>query len=242
MMKVVFFLTLAFGAHAETGADYGWPLCVQSCVADDYANPCTITDMSCASSCDAVFIANEIRPYCFYCGSDYPNWLNYCIDKGYCFYGASTVSVLKAGSSSEAEVKQIRDLKVGDKILAKDMSGHSAYKTVKALPHSRASEDYVEVKMGKGQGEEIKATLHHTFPTCSGKSKMAKQLKSGDCLMTPNGKDYVHKAMRVPAQKGDDTFTVEMEAGVQEIAVGGIFTHTKAIADAKPQWVTSKKS
>lgn len=235
-------LALATGAHAThddlpctSAVNCDWPKCVQDCVATDYKNPCTAVISDCASDCPLKFVESDLKPLCMLC-SEIPEWNAYCQDMGYCFYGMSTVSVLKTGSASESETKKIRDLNVGDKILARGQNGKAEFKEVKALPHSKAREDYKEIKMGKGNAESIRATLHHTFPTCSGKSKMAKDIKSGDCLLTPGGKGYVHKVEHVTAKKGDITYTIEMEAGTTEVAVGGVFFHAKTVATNIPLW------
>mmetsp|Transcript_12792 Transcript_12792/g.19337 ORF Transcript_12792/g.19337 Transcript_12792/m.19337 type:complete len:184 (-) Transcript_12792:286-837(-) len=171
------------------------------------------------------------------CGDYSTDWSEYCLDMGYCFYSMSTVSVLNEASGHE-EIKRIKDIKVGDKILAKGAQGLPVFKPVKALPHSKAREDYVEIKMGKGPSQLIQATKHHTMSMCNGKTKLAMNVKSGDCIMTPGGKEHVHKASKVPRAKTDVTYTIEMEHGVDQIAVGGVYTHTRSYlaSSEMPAW------
>jgi hypothetical protein len=71
----------------------------------------------------------------------------------------------------------------------------------------------------------IKATPHHTFPTCAlnGVEVMAKDLAEGSCVVTASGKKLVKSVRRVMAE--DKTFTLEMEEGIKAVSVGGVFTH-----------------
>jgi len=201
----------------------------EGCTFSDDENWCSVTDMSCFDPAPAVWKEDFLPMFCYWCPMDrmYPmyeaTWKPYCEAGGYCFYGMSTVSVLT--ESGATETKKIEEVKVGQKVLARTTAGTSAFKEVMGTPHSKAKEDYVEVKIGK-KGDLLRATLHHTFPTCSGATKQARQLKSGDCLLGTNGKAYVHNVSRVKAAEKDNTYTLVMEEGVKQVAVGGVFTDT----------------
>ena len=84
----------------------------------------------------------------------------------------------------------------------------------------------------KGLSGVIKATPHHTFPTCAlnGVEVMAKDLAEGSCVVTASGKKLVKSVRRVMAE--DKTFTLEMEEGIKAVSVGGVFTHTKSMTPA----------
>jgi hypothetical protein len=87
----------------------------------------------------------------------------------------------------------------------------------------------------EGLSGVIKATPHHTFPTCAldGASEvMAKDLAEGSCVVTASGKQLVTSVRHV--QAGDETYTLEMEGGIETVSVGGVFTHAKSVAAAAP--------
>lgn len=214
---------------------------MQDCKATDYDEPCSITDISCMDDCDANFVKHELRPACSFCDQmGFAPWKQYCADKGYCFAGMSTVSVLKEGSSDETVTKRIRDIKVGDSVLSRSPEGVGFSKVV-ALPHSEPEEAFVELDMGRTGMGLVRATLHHTFPTCSGKIKKAQDMRSGDCLRTATGKAHIHKVAQHPAVKFGETYTVVLEGDAHEINVGGVFSHTRAAHDLEsaskpPMW------
>jgi len=243
--EVIILALVAGAANANHDGDQtdtsNWPPCVQDCVADDYNNPCTIKDLSCSSDCDADFLENEISPLCYLCDQrGFGQWRDVCMDSGYCFYSMSTVSVLDAESGSP-KTKEIKELKVGDKILSKTAAGKTKFAEVRGLPKSEAKEDYIELNMGKKGDELIRATIHHTFKTCTGKTKKAHNIKGGDCLFTAEGgKGYVHKAVRGAHKKKDETYTLVMEKGVNQVAVGGVFTDAMRSVDEVPEWVKPK--
>eukprot|EP00614_Pseudopedinella_elastica_P002237 CAMPEP_0172587782 /NCGR_PEP_ID=MMETSP1068-20121228/6788_1 /TAXON_ID=35684 /ORGANISM="Pseudopedinella elastica, Strain CCMP716" /LENGTH=294 /DNA_ID=CAMNT_0013382923 /DNA_START=59 /DNA_END=943 /DNA_ORIENTATION=- len=207
------------------------------CVISD-GNWCTLTDFSCLDDAPPQFWTESLPEMCYFCAMNpdwEATWKPKCEEGGYCFYGESTVSVL---AESGAETKKINELKVGDQVFSRTSAGQTKFAEVMGAPHSEAKEDYVEVKMGK-PGKLVRATLHHTFPTCAGKTKKAMDIKSGDCLLGAVGKQHVHKVSRVKHTKKDSTYTLVMEKGTKQVAVGGVFTDTmRALPkDEKPEFM-----
>lgn len=168
------------------------------------------------------------------------NFMFKCISvaMGNCYHGSSTVSVLNTDGASVST--KISDLKVGDKIMANGGLEHKGkkYGTVIGLPHnpSKKADDFVEITMGK-KAHNLRATKHHTFVKCSGETVTSKDIKKGDCLKTEDdlGTGLVHEVKNVPA--GDDmtTYSILMEKGVDEIAVGGVFTHSMKTSGMEPK-------
>ena len=126
---------------------------------------------------------------------------------------------------------------MGDKILAlKGMDGvfkgtKASFATVTGLTHGPSIEDFVEIGMKRAPalGSLIRATPHHTFPSCSGKVFKAKDLRPGHCLVTKHGKDIVRSAKHVPKRVGDFTYTIQVDESYSSIMIGGIFTHAKSV-------------
>ena len=135
---------------------------------------------------------------------------------------------------------------VGDEIAMKDQgptgpaaflvkdsgkkSIHLKFATVTGLPHSPSKEGFVDISVAKATKHDgpIRATLHHTFASCTGKPVQAKNLKPGHCIYTTSGANTIKSATAVPARKGDETYTVEVERGFGLIAVGGVLSHAKS--------------
>ena len=167
------------------------------------------------------------------------NFMFECRSKamGNCYSGSSTVSVLK---STGGEPTKISDLKVGDKIMANGGHEHKGkkYGTVIGLPSnpSKQADDFVEITMGKAK-HTLKATKHHTFVKCSGQIVMSKDIKKGDCLKTRDdtGTGLVAEVKDVPAGDSTMTYSILMEEGVDEIAVGGVFTHSMKASSMAPE-------
>jgi len=157
---------------------------------------------------------------------------------GYCFHGMSTVTVLENEKDHSTTKKLVRNLKVGDKVLAarsqdiKTAGKNKSLKfaTVTAVTHSPSQEKFVEIKTAKtvkGPGNLIHATLHHTFPLCSGRIASAEDIKKEQCIYTTHGESKVLSTRTVPVHEHDETYTIEVEKGYGFISVGGIFTNTK---------------
>jgi hypothetical protein len=152
------------------------------------------------------------------------------------------VSVLKSAKLRSVVTKAVKDLKVGDKIFAAlgDLHHHPSaitarFATVTGLPHSPSTEAFVEIAMSKTSKHDdrsIRATLHHTFPSCDGKVVQAQDIKPGQCLFTKHGRDVVRSAVPVPVKKGHVTYTIQVDDSFGSIAVGGVFTHAKSTSTA----------
>jgi len=139
---------------------------------------------------------------------------------------------------------RLRDLKVGQKVLAVDhRTRKETFSTVAALPHSLSQNDFIEVTAsrktahGKHETLSLLATEHHTFPLCDTgfrKEVAAMHLKPGQCLLTENGKkSAVTSVKRVPAKEGGSTYTVVLEGQDDLLVVGGLVTHAKPSYAAK---------
>jgi len=73
----------------------------------------------------------------------------------------------------------------------------------------------------------LMATLHHTFPTCTGGVVQAKGLKPGMCLHTERGGEaIVNRAKLRTAKKNDVTNSIELK-DADLVAVGGVVTHSR---------------
>ena len=57
-----------------------------------------------------------------------------------------------------------------------------------------------------------------------------RSLRVGDCLYTVDGEAAIESIKRVATAAGAETYTVALEggSGAEMLAVGGVFTHTKA--------------
>jgi hypothetical protein len=150
--------------------------------------------------------------------------------EGSCVSSTSTVSALQANGKTFKDVP-ITSLKVGDKVESRDKDHKRASATVMELPHSTASTDFIHISMENTWGNQpskhqVRATPHHTFPTCTSELKQAHELKSGDCLIVAGGaKATVAAAKRVPSKVGEMTYSVVLEEGHDVIVAGGILSH-----------------
>ena len=100
---------------------------------------------------------------------------------------------------------------------------------VTGITHSPSEGGFVEITMGEklvASKKILRATPHHTFPLCNDKTiKKAMNIKVGDCFVTEYGHDTFKTVKELPVRAGDTTYTIQMEAGVRFISIGGIFTH-----------------
>jgi len=173
---------------------------------------------------------------------------------GFCFAGSSSVSVLKTAAKSLRAAnpplvgketttnKLVSELKVGDKVVSARAPGQASkrpfaffpnFATVTRISKSKSTESFVEITMEKiTNAGAIRATLHHTFTLCNGKYKFAKDIKKGDCLHTVEhmSQGLVHKVKIVAPRPDDMTYTIELEDGTEEVAVGGVFSHVNTLA------------
>jgi hypothetical protein len=152
---------------------------------------------------------------------------------GTCVHASSTVTTLTIDGSHRALT--VSTLKPGFRVLAVNGKREQVFAEVMALPHSASTEGFVTITMepvlaGASAKHQVKATLHHTFPSCgSDEPIQAMDLKPGDCLHTTTGKGLIASVERVPVKEGDMTYTIELK-DANLVAVGGIFTHAKMIA------------
>jgi hypothetical protein len=153
---------------------------------------------------------------------------------GYCLSGSSTVHVLAAGSDTLATVKTpISEVNVGDKILAKSITGEHIYTKVRALPHSVPPNPFIEIEMSSPPSSsepsfQLQATPFHTFPTCGKHHEVieAHKLNVGDCLQTIDGERRVARTTMVMSS-AEDTYSIVVDDRAKSVAVGGVFTHAR---------------
>jgi hypothetical protein len=109
------------------------------------------------------------------------------VSMGICFTGETLVK-------TDDGHKQIRDIKVGDKVYSEDVeTGEKGYKTVKQIFINDASELlHISVK-----DTEIKTTFPHPFYVVGKGWVEAKDLKVGDILKLANGETTEVKALKV---------------------------------------------
>jgi len=229
--------------------DPGSYACFGDC-AKNNDNFCELTEFgtSCSEDCSAIdkkYLCDEcgytsgqtmqLKPLC---SEYYPG-----VGPGSCFDEDSTVKMLNEVTRKVSTV-HLRDLKVGQKVLAVDhRTRKETFSTVAALPHSLSQNDFIEVtasqKTARGEHETLSllATEHHTFPLCDTgfrKEVAAMHLKPGHCLLTENGgKSAVTSVKRVPAKEGGSTYTVVLEGQDDLLVVGGLVTHAKPSYAAK---------
>ena len=150
---------------------------------------------------------------------------------GTCYASTSTVTAMSRNHSRHLNVP-ITEVQVGDYVLGTDGKHRGKFAKVLSVPCSRSAEDFVDISVayssvvGTYGIKQLKATLHHTFPTCKGDIAQAKDLGPGDCLHTISGLGRVESAVVVPATESDKTCSIVLE-GARVVAVGGIFTASK---------------
>mmetsp|Transcript_56100 Transcript_56100/g.127421 ORF Transcript_56100/g.127421 Transcript_56100/m.127421 type:complete len:763 (+) Transcript_56100:104-2392(+) len=201
--------------------------------------------------CDGSYTGINLFDSAYLCCSDGQSVCNQFMtsDGGYCFSESSTVTVLKSTTTHKAkslraskvkpedtEIKMVRDLKVGEQILAlvddeaAPRKQHQFFVKVTGTPHSKSAENFVEVGM-KGiradSKHKVRATPHHTFTECTGETITANQIKKDTCLVTEHGQDHVAHVKNVAPSSEGQTYTIEVKDGANSISVGGVFTHVK---------------
>jgi len=156
-------------------------------------------------------------------------------DTGTCYASTSTVTVLSRNDHARRLNVPIAEVQVGDHVLAVDDKHRGKFAKVLSVPCSKSLEDFVEVTIvsasttGTKDIKQLKVTLHHTFPTCTAPSDgiQALNLKEGKCLHTSSGPGAIKSVKVVPATENDKTCSIILE-GARVLAVGGIFTDSKA--------------
>lgn len=192
-----------------------------SCLAGDYfvpAAPSVLATCESPATCGAMNVYSDTAT----CTSPPP---------GTCVHATSTVTVLHP--NGERRFLAVTELVKGAEVLAVGVDRKPAFVKVTGVGRSASAEGFVKVTMA-GSKFAIMATPHHTFPTCgraAGETTVeAKDLLPGNCLHTINGKGEVASVELVPIKEGDVTYTIELE-NADLLAVGGIFTHAKMMAD-----------
>ena len=133
--------------------------------------------------------------------------------EGNCYSGDSTVNALAVDTNDMYMNVAVADVRPGYRVLAATSGYHStpAFAAVKEVRVSPATAPYLTITVvanekSKNEGNEVdtkkkktekkkessrvdtlRATEHHTFPTCSGATVPALRLKVGDCLHTVHG-------------------------------------------------------
>jgi hypothetical protein len=108
-----------------------------------------------------------------------------------CFSGSESVRLESGGTS------HISDIRIGDRILAADASGHKLFSDVVFVPHGPNKDNALFVHITTAHGHDIKMTQSHILPSgaCNTASSLplvyAKNVKVGDCVMTVSGKERV---------------------------------------------------
>jgi Hint module len=108
-----------------------------------------------------------------------------------CFSGSESVRLESGGTS------HISDIRIGDRILAADASGHKLFSDVVFVPHGPNKDNALFVHITTANGRDIKMTESHILPSgaCNTASSLplvyAKNVKVGDCVMTVSGKERV---------------------------------------------------
>jgi hypothetical protein len=187
------------------------------------------------------------------CSSNYDDMSDYAdacctsqtsiCESGYCVSSDSTVSTLVIDEQSRSlrstnnndNVVNIplSDLKVGDKILAlkhNDDKHTSIFTEVEKITKSPSTGHFYELEMTKENKDlatKIRATPHHTFPSCNhNKDKLIKALdmKEGDCLFNGKGeKTFIQKINKQEVSNDDQTYSIQVK-GSNVIIVGDVAT------------------
>ena len=157
---------------------------------------------------------------------------------GSCYHHTSTATRLMPDGQGTAQVP-LTELAEGDRVLALDQHAKLVFAKIEALPHGPSAEAFMHIIMA-GKGEcNLEVTLHHTFDACISDqipfkhaveqwgvmTVEAKNIKSGDCLKTADGRRIVHSVKRIEVKDGDITFSIKLAGDVFNVAIGGVFTH-----------------
>jgi hypothetical protein len=158
-------------------------------------------------------------------------------EEGYCVSYDSTVSTLvNIDDKRRTEIVQVSQLKVGDEILSMHKNSKiPQYSKVEHIGKSPSSGDFFEVKMMRETKPEhdskVRATSHHTFPSCDGKKDIrAFEMKKGDCLLNSFGEKQLVKSVTKQAinPEEDFTYTLKMQ-NTDVIFVGDVATHSQKL-------------
>jgi len=134
---------------------------------------------------------------------------------------------------------QLKDLSIGNRILALDQHARPTFAEIEALPNGPSAERFVHIVMADKAKHELHATLHHTFIACINQPKYlkpapkhaseyvieAKDIEAGDCLYTADGAATVRSAKHVARMDGDVAYSIKLAGRVGAVAIGGVFTH-----------------
>jgi hypothetical protein len=166
--------------------------------------------------------------------------LNGCT--GVCVSSTSTVTAMTA-ANPVAHALPISELAAGDKVLAANSAGKQEFDEVEELLHGASADKFVELATSRdgAASQVVRATPHHTFPSCSFGNKFvkttaAKDFAAGDCILTEHGRAKVVSATMSPAAKGEEAYTIVLKGKSDLVAVDGVFTH------ALPQSKAVKKA
>ena len=152
-------------------------------------------------------------------------------EEGACFSGESTVEVASLGQGS-TEIVKLADLEEGRRVLAVTSDHRAKFAEVRGLFRSPGSAPYLHIAVSglDGAAHKLEATEYHTFPVCDSASDLvpANKLSVGQCVHTIHGPAKISSITRVPATIDDTTYSIVLEGETDLIAVGGVFTHTRA--------------
>jgi Hint module len=132
-----------------------------------------------------------------------------------CFAGSETVQ-LESGTS-----KAMSDVAVGDRVLAADITGKTAFSDVVYVPHARNSQRAVFARISTESGRDVQMTLNHLLPAgrCGSALPLtyASKVTVGDCIMTVSGEEKVSAAERV---QGSGVYTIVTK--LEYVVVNGV--------------------
>ena len=132
-----------------------------------------------------------------------------------CFAGSETVT-LESG-----DIKLISDVQVGDRVLAANAAGQTAFSDVLFVPHgyNKQSTDFVEITIENGN--DVKMTQNHILPAgvCGSVLPLvyASKVVVGDCIYTVSGEEKVTK---IDSVRGEGIYTIVTNE--EYIVVNGI--------------------
>ena len=132
-----------------------------------------------------------------------------------CFAGSETVQLENGARKALSEVE------VGDRVLAADLTGKTAFSDVVYVPHARNSQRTVFARIITESGRDVQMTLNHLLPAGQCGSALpltyASKVTVGDCIMTVSGEEKVSAAERV---QGSGVYTIVTK--LEYLVVNGI--------------------
>jgi Hint module len=132
-----------------------------------------------------------------------------------CFAGSETVKLENGASKAMSEVA------VGDRVLAADITGKTAFSDVVYVPHPRNSQRTVFARISTESGRDVQMTLNHLLPAGQCGSTLplryASKVTVGDCIMTVSGEEKVSAAERV---QGSGVYTIVTK--LEYVVVNGV--------------------